>query len=108
MVDFETFRRIALSFPGTEELPHFHLTSFRFQNKIFATYHAKEQRAMIKLSLVSQSVFCAYDSSIFYPVPGAWGKKGATFVDLTKVRKDMFKDALSTSYRELTDKKPAK
>ena len=108
MVDFETFRRIALSFPGTEELPHFHLTSFRFKNKIFATYHAKEQRAMIKLSLVSQSVFCAYDASIFYPVPGAWGKKGATFVDLTKVRKDMFKDALSTSYSELTSKKSVK
>ena len=108
MVDFETFRKIALSFPGTEELPHFHLTSFRFKNKIFATYHSKEQRAMIKLSLVSQSVFCAYDSSVFYPVPGAWGKKGATFVDLAKVRKDMFKDALSTSYRELTSKRSVK
>ena len=108
MVDFETFKKMALSFPDTEEQPHFHLTSFRFKNKIFATYHSKEQRAMIRLTLISQSVFCAYNSSIFYPVPGGWGKKGATYVDLKKVRKDIFKDALSISYKELTQKKPAK
>ncbi|MGZ5191584.1 MAG: MmcQ/YjbR family DNA-binding protein [Flavisolibacter sp.] len=107
MVDFETFRKIALSFPDTEELPHFDLPSFRIKKKIFATLWEKENRAMLKLSPVSQSVFCSYDLSIFYPVPGGWGKKGATFVDLKKVRKDMFKDALTTAYKEVSAKKPA-
>ena len=31
---------------------------------------------MVKLSLVDQSVFCAYDADIIFPVPGGWGKKG--------------------------------
>ncbi len=68
----------------------------------------KENKAMLKLSLVSQSVFCSYDHSIFYPVPGGWGKQGATFVDLGKVRKDMFKDALTTAYNETVTKKKTK
>jgi predicted DNA-binding protein (MmcQ/YjbR family) len=107
MVDFTTFREIALSFPGAEELPHFDIPSFRIKKKIFATLWEKENRAMLKLSPISQSVFCSYDLSIFYPVPGGWGKKGATFVDLGKVRKDMFKDAISVAYKEVATKKTA-
>jgi YjbR len=105
MVDIAHFRKLALSLPGTVELPHFHLTSFRFNKKIFATYWPKEKRAMLKLSLIDQSVFCSYDTAIFFPVPGGWGKKGATFVDLQKVRKDMFKDALTTAYNGIAGKK---
>ena len=53
---------------------------------------------MVKLSLVDQSVFCSYDRNVFFPVPGGWGARGATFVELAKVRKDMFKDALKSAY----------
>ena len=106
MVDIVWFRQLALSFPDTTELPHFHLTSFRVKKKIFATYWPKENRAMLKLSLVDQSVFCSFDTSIFFPVPGGWGKKGATFVNLKKVRKDMFKDALSLAYKGIAAIKP--
>lgn len=98
MVTPDNFRQLALSFPGAEELPHFHLASFRVKKKIFATLWEKENRAMVKLPLVEQSVFCAYDEKVFFPVPGAWGKKGATFVDLKKVKKAMLKDALSVAY----------
>lgn len=64
---------------------------------------------MLKLSLIDQSVFCAYENgSVFYPVPGGWGTKGATFVELAKVRKDMLKDALTVAYNELVAKKPAR
>ena len=108
MVDIETFRTLALSFPDTEELPHFHLQSFRVRKKIFATLWRKENRAMLKLSLVDQSVFCAFDKAVFFPVPGAWGKQGATFVELKKVRKDMFKDALTTAYNGVVQKKQSK
>jgi hypothetical protein len=96
---------MALSFPGSEEQPHFHLPSFRVKKKIFATLWEKENRAMLKLSLVSQSVFCSYDPAIFFPVPGGWGRQGATFVDLEKVPKIIFKDALSNAYNELVTKK---
>lgn len=53
---------------------------------------------MLKLSLVDQSVFCSYDNTVFFPVPGYWGRNGATFVELEKVKKNIFKDALTTAY----------
>ena len=104
MISINAFRKLALSFPDAEEKPHFHLASFRVKKKIFATLWEKENRAMLKLSLTDQSVFCTYDTNIFFPVPGAWGKQGATFVNLGKVRKDMFTDALQCAYQLLINK----
>lgn len=105
MVDIKTFRTLALSFPGAEEAPHFEKISFRVKNKIFATYWDHEDRAMLRLPLVEQSVFCDYDKTIFFPVPNAWGKQGATLVELKKVRKGMFKDALRVAYDFVAKKK---
>ena len=107
MVSIETVRELALSFPETDEYPHFHLRAFRVKKKIFCTIHAKENRVMVKLSPVDQSVFCAFDDMVIYPVPGGWGKKGATFIELAKVKKAMFKDALTTAYCRVAPKKLA-
>ena len=107
MITFDQFRKMALSFPETEEKPHFEKVSFRWKNKIFATYHEKEHRAMLLLPLIEQSVFCDYDSTVFFPLPGVWGKKGATFTDLQLVRKNMFKDALQLAYNRVALKTKA-
>lgn len=88
----------ALAYPESVQLPHFEKISFRVNKKIFATLDIPKQRAVLKLSEVDQSVFCAYDKTILYPVPGAWGKQGWTIVELKKVRKAMFKDALQLAY----------
>ncbi|MCD6012428.1 MAG: hypothetical protein K0Q79_2290 [Flavipsychrobacter sp.] len=98
MVTIEEFRSWALAFPDAEELPHFNIPSFRYKKKVFATYWEKDNRAMLKLPLTDQDVFCSYKEGIFFPVDGFWGKQGATFVELKKVRKDMFKDALALAY----------
>jgi hypothetical protein len=105
MVSPIEFRNFALALPDTIELPHFDLTSFRIKKKIFATLSEKDNRAMVSLSPLSQSVFCAYDQTVFYPVPGGWGKKGATYVNLPKVKKVMLKDALKTAYTETAAKR---
>lgn len=105
MVTATEFKNWALALEGAEEKPHFHLLSFRVKNKIFATFWEKENRAMLKLSPVAQSVFCSTDAAVFWPVPGTWGAKGATFVELSKVKKAIFKDALKTAHRELMNKK---
>lgn len=105
MVTLEEVRKFALSFPETEEKLHFEKPSFRIRNKIFATIWVPENRAMLKLSLVDQSVFCDYDNDIFFRVPGGWGRMGATMVELSKVRKDMFRDALGLAYKEALPKK---
>lgn len=91
-------RTWALALPDVVEAPHFEKTSFRIKKKIFATLDAKKKRLVVKLSAVDQSVFCSFDSSIIYPVQGAWGKQGFTFIELGKIRKTICKDALRSAY----------
>lgn len=105
MITIDQVRKAALLLPETEEKPHFHLTSFRIKNKIFATIHADKNYLMVSLTPIDQSVFCAFDKNVIFPVPGAWGKKGATFIDLKKVRKSMLNDALQVAWKT---KAPAK
>ncbi|TND06535.1 MAG: hypothetical protein FD123_3470 [Bacteroidetes bacterium] len=107
MVSIATFRKLASSFDEVEEAPHFEKTSFRVKKKIFATLDIKNQRACLKFSLVDQSAFSAFDKTVIYPVPGAWGKHGYTYVELKKVRKETIVDALTTSYCEVAPKKLA-
>ena len=99
MITLANFKTLALSFPDVIELPHFEKTSFRINKKIFATLNKKENRACIRLSLIDQSVFCAFDLSIIYPVPNKWGKQGWTLINLAKIKKPMLKDALTQAYK---------
>lgn len=101
MVTIAQARQLALSFENVDELPHFERTSFRVKKKIFATMSEKENLVCVMLSPVDQSAFCAYDKTVMYPVPNAWGKKGATYVNLKKVKKTMLKDALYCAYRKI-------
>lgn len=98
MVSIDTVRKIALSFPETDEHPHFHRKAFRVKKKIFATLSEKEMNLSLKLTLIDQSVFCAFDPTVIYPVPGGWGRMGFTYVNLKKVKRSMLKDALTVAY----------
>lgn len=108
MVTIEAFRKMALAFEDTDEHPHFHRRAFRVRKKIFSTLHEADQQAMLILSPVDQSVYCDYDTIAFFPVPGAWGKKGCTVVDLKKVKTAVFREALQTAYQGIADRHPAK
>lgn len=98
MVSIETVRKMALSFPETDDHPHFDRIAFRVKKKIFATLSEKNNSVNLKLSLEDQSVFCSFDRSVIRPVAGGWGRMGFTYVDLRKVRKAMFNDALTMAY----------
>jgi len=98
MVSIETVRQMALSFPETDEHPHFDRRAFRVKKKIFATLSEKDHTLNLMLNRVDQSVFCAFDRSVIYPVPGGWGLKGATTVNLKKIKRVMLKDALTVAY----------
>jgi hypothetical protein len=105
MVTIPSFKKLALSFPESVELPHFENISFRVNKKIFATLSEKSRRACVKLSEIDQSVFSAFDTTIVFPVPNKWGKQGWTFVELSKVRKEMLKDILTTAYCGIAPKR---
>jgi predicted DNA-binding protein (MmcQ/YjbR family) len=107
MINIETVRKLALAFDESEEKPHFDKQSFRVRKKIFATLDVRLGKAVLKLPAADQSVFSAYDSSAIYPVPGSWGRQGWTQIELKKVRKDIFKDAITTAYCAVAPKKLA-
>jgi predicted DNA-binding protein (MmcQ/YjbR family) len=98
MISLATVRKLALAFEGVEEKPHFDKISFRVKNRIFATIDVKADKVVLKLSEIDQSVFSEYDSTVIYPVSGSWGRQGWTLVEMKKVRKDLFTDALTTAY----------
>ena len=104
MIKADTFRKLASSFPGVEELPHFDKTSFRLNKKIFATMNEKENRATVKLPANDQYVFCLNDKSMIYPVPNKWGLQGWTNIDLTKVNKRLLTQILKSSYNEIASR----
>ena len=105
MVTIQAARHAALSLPETEEYRHFHLRAFRVNKKIFATIHEDKSFMMVKLSLPDQLVFCSSNKEIIFPVPGGWGKHGSTFIDLKKVKKNLFMDALTTAWKSIASKK---
>lgn len=105
MVNIVTFRKLALAFENVTEDPHFEKTSFRINKKIFATFDEKNNQAVLKLNEIDQSVFCASSEMIFYPIPNKWGKQGWTIVELSKVRLEMFEDALKLSYQNVAIRK---
>jgi hypothetical protein len=99
MVDIETARNIALNLVGTAEKDHFGKPSFRVK-RIFASLWVNERRMVVMLSPIDQSVFNTFDAAVFYPVPNKWGLKGATCIDLDKVRPDMLEDALALAWEK--------
>lgn len=107
MVTINTFRKLALSFPEATEEPHFEKTSFRVKKKIFATYDEANKRASLKLTEVDQDVFSSIDRTTIYPVDNKWGKQGWTIIELKKVKKDIFADALKAAYGAVAPKKLA-
>jgi hypothetical protein len=98
-------RKLALSFDEAIEQPHFEITSFRVNKKIFLTMDEKNKRACLMLSPMDQSVFCKYDLDVIYPVPNKWGASGATYVELDHVPEPLFRDALTVAYCKAAPKR---
>ena len=99
---------MALALPGVIELPHFDRASFRVNKRIFATMQEEKKIAVLMFPPLEQSVFCSFDKTIIYPVPGGWGRQGATIFELGKIKKAMLKDALSVVYNEVVEKSKKK
>jgi hypothetical protein len=94
------FRRIALSFPETEEREHMEHPDFRVRGKIFATLGYPDRKwGMVKLTPVEQEMLIASEPEVFAPAAGAWGRRGSTLVRLAKARKRTLETALAAAWR---------
>ena len=94
------FRRIALSLEGAEEGSHMGQPDFRVGGRIFATL-ASEKHGFGNLMLTpeQQAVFVTEQPAVFVPVPGGWGKNGATHIRLADANEDILSGALRTAWR---------
>jgi hypothetical protein len=101
MLTGNQFAQMALSFPGTEQVPHFDRIGFKITGKrMFSTYLQKDNTANIFLTIKEQATFCQMDQAI-YPVPNKWGEKGATTFELNFVPKNILMEALLSAYNEV-------
>ena len=108
MITGRQFAEMALSFSGTEQVPHFERLGFKVTGKrMFATYLEKDNTANIFLTPKEQAVFCEMDKAI-YPVPNKWGEKGATTFELNRVPKHIVMEALLSAYNEVINSKGRK
>ena len=99
------FRRLALSLPGAEEAAHMGHPDFRVGGKIFATLgYPRAGFAMVSLTPDQQELFVRSEPKTFTPVPGGWGKKGATHVLLRTAKKSAVKEALKVAWQNRTAK----
>jgi hypothetical protein len=103
------FRKMALSFPGAEERRHMEHPDFRVGGKIFATLHYPNKSwGMVKLFPDQQQELVRQDPAAFLPVNGAWGRQGATQVNLKAAKKTKLRAAFEMAWEKAAPKKMVK
>jgi hypothetical protein len=94
------FRRIALSLEGAEEGSHMGAADFRVGGRIFATLASvKQGYGNLMLTPEQQADFVREAPEIFLPVPGGWGRMGATHIRLAEASEDVLEGALRTAWK---------
>jgi hypothetical protein len=95
----QEFRRLALSFAETEAKSHMGHPDFRVAGKIFATLgYPDATSGMVKLTPIEQRMFIDAEPKAFKPCAGAWGRRGATSVNLSAVKKTTLRRALAAAW----------
>jgi hypothetical protein len=100
------YRRLALSMPEAEERAHMGHPDFRVKGKIFATLFPREGKTwgVLKLKPEQQRVLVKTHPDVFLPVPGGWGRQGATQVSLGRARVAILRNAMITAWRNVAPK----
>jgi hypothetical protein len=91
-------RKLALSLENASEVPHFDRAAFRTPRRIFATMGAGGRDVNFMFDAALQEFYCEQAPDAFAPVPGGWGKMGATACDLRQVDEATFLSALKAAH----------
>jgi hypothetical protein len=98
-VSAERARALALALPQAREAPHFHRLAFRTPRKIFATLDAAVPDLNLMFDPDLRDFYCERAPETFAPVPGGWGRMGATRCDLAAVDEATLSSALQAAHR---------
>jgi hypothetical protein len=103
MADATLFRRIALSFEGAGEYPHFDRRAFKAR-VTFATLAPDELSANIKLAPDEQALKCTVAPDAFSALDNAWGLRGWTRATLAALSEPELRAALEMAWRHAAPK----
>ena len=79
---------------------------FRVGGKIFATLRAPgDGFGMVKLTPDDQERFMSADPRAFSPAAGKWGQRGCTYVELSRAKKNMTREAVVAAWRSTAPKR---
>lgn len=78
---------------------------FRVGGKIFATISPEGLRGMAKLPIDKQEFFLRTEPAVFEPASGAWGRGGATMINLDSADESSVRQALNAAWRNIAPKK---
>jgi predicted DNA-binding protein (MmcQ/YjbR family) len=92
-------RDLALALPGASEAPHFHRLAFRTPRKIFATLDERAHDLNLMFDPDLRDFYCEQAPDAFAPVPGGWGRNGATRCDLGQVDEATLTSALLAAHQ---------
>jgi hypothetical protein len=95
----EDVRALALMLPEVVEGAHQGHPDFRVGGRIFATLWTDEDRVVVKLTPELQAEMVEVGPDEFEPVPGAWGTRGWTSVDLYAVEEEALRSALLAAWK---------
>ncbi len=94
-----TFRRLALALPEVSESEHVGHPDFRIRKKVFATLGYPDAAwGMVKLTPAQQRALVRAHPSVFMPVRGGWGIRGATNVKLRTATVALLRPALEAAW----------
>ena len=106
MATGDDFRRIALSFAGTSEAPHFDRRAFKAR-VTFATLGPDGLTANIKLLPDEQALKCLVAADAFSVIPNGWGRMGWTTATLAALTVAELEDVLRIAWLHAS-RKPVK
>jgi hypothetical protein len=99
------FRRIALSFAGTEEGSHMGAADFRAGGRIFATLASQDKGfGNLMLTPQLQEEFVRDLPDVFLPIHGGWGRMGMTHIRLAHANEDVLTGALRAAWKLRVEK----
>ncbi|MEO8812362.1 MAG: MmcQ/YjbR family DNA-binding protein [Caulobacteraceae bacterium] len=100
----DALRSFVLSMPEAIEQDHHGSPSFRVRGKIFCTVKPDGSRLMVKLAGEDQHNFVEAHPGTITPVPGYWGKKGSTLVNMSEAPVGLIEPLLELAWRTAAPK----
>ncbi|MDP4021982.1 MmcQ/YjbR family DNA-binding protein [Methylobacterium sp. NEAU 140] len=98
-VDVERVKALIATLEAVTAGPHVHRTAFHTPRKTFATLDEAGRDLNLMFDPDHRDFFCEQVPEAFSPVPGGWGRMGATRCDLAAVDEATLMSALTAAHR---------